>query len=386
MSPWYNSPLINLLKALFDGQRTMRQNSLLWVLAVATEQQRPLAPMLEALARDESSYHWSAKLQALVKGLNAGVPLPDALEQVPDLLPPNVVLAIRVGTETGTLAESLKQVAQEYSAEQEAANFTWQGTFLYLAALLYALMSVAGFLMYYVIPKFKKIFEDFGVELPELTQWLVKVSDEFIEILPADRAGERCHPGVARVAVPVWGVLGADAVAVVLPCPWGGSRDPANFGRGGGGRPARDRGPVHDGPASLSRQRAEPLAVRPQRSGARRRGVERVRRGRHAENVGSPHPRIRPKSGQPALGDPGSGDEHRTQHRLPHHPGSGNPAAGVPAGDGGDRRNFRHRHVLAASETDEQFILSDFCNDDETLASEDNEKAPPPQANWVARP
>ena len=181
MSPWYNSPLLSLLKSLFDGKRTMRQNSLLWVLAVSTEQQRPLAPMLEALARDESSYHWSAKLRALVKGLNAGVPLPDALEQVPDLLPPNVVLGIRVGTETGTLPESLNQAAKEFSAEQEAANFTWQGTFLYLAALLYALLSVAGFFMYYIIPKFKKIFEDFGEELPDLTKWIVNVSDAFME-------------------------------------------------------------------------------------------------------------------------------------------------------------------------------------------------------------
>ena len=181
MSPWSNSPLVSLVKSLFDGRRAVRQNALVWVLAVSTEQQRPLAPMLEALARDESSYHWSAKLIALVKRLNAGVPLADALEQVPDLLPPGVVLAIRVGTETGTLAESLKQAAKEFGAEQEADNFTWQGTFLYLTAVVYALVSVAGFLMYYIMPKFKKIFDDFGTELPELTKWIIHVSDEFVQ-------------------------------------------------------------------------------------------------------------------------------------------------------------------------------------------------------------
>ncbi len=159
----------------------MRQNALVWVLAVSAEQQRPLGPMLEALARDESGYQWSAKLIALVKRLNAGVPLPDALEQVPDLLPPNIVLAIRVGTETGTLAENLKQAAKEFSAQQEADNFTWQGTFLYLTAVVYAMIAVAGFLMYYIIPKFKKIFEDFGTELPELTRWIIHVSDEFVQ-------------------------------------------------------------------------------------------------------------------------------------------------------------------------------------------------------------
>ncbi len=179
MSPWENSPLLSFVTAVLDGRRVMRQNSLLWVLAVSAEQQRPLGPMLAALARDESSYHWSNKLEALVRRLNAGVPLPDALQQVPGLLPPNVVLAIRVGAETGTLAETLKQAAKEFSEKQEQANFTWQGTFLYLAAVMFALFSVAGFVMYYIIPKFKKIFEDFGVELPELTMWVVSVSDAF---------------------------------------------------------------------------------------------------------------------------------------------------------------------------------------------------------------
>ena len=32
---------------------------------------------------------------------------------------------------------------------------------------------IVGFIMYYIIPKFKKIFEDFNTELPEITVVLI---------------------------------------------------------------------------------------------------------------------------------------------------------------------------------------------------------------------
>lgn len=171
-------------KRIDRGNRATRQNALLWVLAIATEHQRPLAPMIEALAQDESHAYWSAKLRELAKHLNAGMPLPDALERLPGLLPAHVVLAIRVGTETGTLPAMLKESAKDFSDQHDDVYSTWKGTVFYLAALLVALLAVASFLMMFIIPKFKKIFEDFGTELPALTQWIVEISDEIAQWFP----------------------------------------------------------------------------------------------------------------------------------------------------------------------------------------------------------
>jgi protein transport protein HofC len=100
------------------------------------------------------------------------------------LLPPNVLLAIRVGTETGTLPAMLRETAKEFTDQQDDVYSTWKGTLLYLAALLLALFAVGSFIMYFIIPKFKKIFEDFGTELPDLTKFIIHVSDEIAQWFP----------------------------------------------------------------------------------------------------------------------------------------------------------------------------------------------------------
>jgi general secretion pathway protein F len=201
MSPWFRSPLLNLLRTLFFRNKlAMRQNSLLWVLTIATEQGRPLGPMLEALAEDESAYHWKARLQELVKHLNAGMSLPDAIDRVPGLLPPNVVLAIRVGAETGTLAEMLREVSKDFSARHEDnLDSELTVTVAYLVGLFAVLTAVTGFMMYVIIPKFKKIFEDFGTELPEVTKWVINVSDEFVRWSPLIVIG-----GISLIAWAEW--------------------------------------------------------------------------------------------------------------------------------------------------------------------------------------
>ena len=190
MSSWYHSPLLHFFSWLIQRHRLrIRQNSLLWVLAVSTRHARPLAPMIEALAQDESSFYWSRRLRELVKHLNAGMPLPDALERVPGLLPEQAVLAVRVGTETGTLPAMLHESAKDFTEQQDDAHFTWVMTLLYLGALLSALLAVVSFVMVYIIPKFKKIFEDFGTELPELTRWIIQISDEVAKWLPPAAIG-----------------------------------------------------------------------------------------------------------------------------------------------------------------------------------------------------
>ena len=161
---------------LLGRAKASRQTALLWVLAVATERQMRLPDVLDAFA-DDSRGVWRIRVRNLAAALNAGVPLHEALERSPGLVPREAVLAARVGAESGTLPASLRQAAASLSTRYEMHGSSPGSMFLYLITLGMVLSLVASFLMYWIVPKFKKIFEDFGTDLPEMTKVVITTSD-----------------------------------------------------------------------------------------------------------------------------------------------------------------------------------------------------------------
>lgn len=166
-----------LLFVIIEGMRRYRatqQYGLLWLLTVSAERGMPLVPAVEAFAQERWG-RFRRRARQLAEKLDAGVPLPDALDQCPGLLPRYARPMIRVGYETGTLAESLRRAA----TVRDWGEPVWmalQGKIGYLLiAPLYA-MALMVFIMIKIVPSFEKIFKDFGVRLPEWTVSLIHVA------------------------------------------------------------------------------------------------------------------------------------------------------------------------------------------------------------------
>jgi type II secretory pathway component PulF len=68
------------------------------------------------------------------------------------------MLAARVGWESGTLGHSLKVAAVQLTDRRQPPYEPWSGVAVYLVSLSLAAAAIISFLMYYIIPKFKKIF------------------------------------------------------------------------------------------------------------------------------------------------------------------------------------------------------------------------------------
>src|SRR5687768_537430 len=85
-----------------------QQQSLLRLIAVAIEEHLPLAPLLRAWSEGEQGVR-RVRLQRLVRLLESGKPLPDAVEQVPGVLPDQGILAIRFDSQTGTRTTAVRQ-------------------------------------------------------------------------------------------------------------------------------------------------------------------------------------------------------------------------------------------------------------------------------------
>ena len=150
------------------------QDALLWLLEVAAERGIPLAPGVHAFSSQVTGMYqiWTGALADL---LRRGVPLPDALESIPRLVPRRSALFIRTGWESGNLALGLKEAGATRETRQPMLQAIG-GRMAYLGWVASIGCFIVGFIMYFIIPKFEAIFKDFGISLPELTILVIRTS------------------------------------------------------------------------------------------------------------------------------------------------------------------------------------------------------------------
>lgn len=155
-----------------------QSQSLLRIIALAIEQRLPLAPLLQAFAEDQDGVQrW--RVQRLAGLLEEGSSLPSALEQVAHVLPEEHVLAIRFGTQSGTLSMTLRNLVEDSgSLEDIRTKERLRGTFIYPTVVLLVILMIAIFLMLKIGPVYRQIMYDFGVESLAF-EWVIYIGNLF---------------------------------------------------------------------------------------------------------------------------------------------------------------------------------------------------------------
>lgn len=163
--------------AVVVARRSSQQEAALSVLAIAAEREMPLAPGVEALSEMcQGSYR--LRVRGLSYLLQSGVPLPEALANVPGVIPRRSTVLACVGWSEGRLGPALRD-AQAAETTRRLYSAAFLPKLAYLCALLIALQLIGGFVMYFIMPKFQAIFLDFGVTLPPTTRLVIWVSEVF---------------------------------------------------------------------------------------------------------------------------------------------------------------------------------------------------------------
>lgn len=160
--------------AVVYRRRRGHRYALLATMAVAVQRRIPLIPVLQAFASERRGYV-ARRAMELATQLQAGLALPDAIDSVPGLFPPNIRLALRMGHDTGELATVLHGVLDRADAHDVIESQVF-GQFMYFLLVSFFLIAILTFTMMKIVPAFQKIFEEFGVELPGMTILLVKFS------------------------------------------------------------------------------------------------------------------------------------------------------------------------------------------------------------------
>ena len=157
----------------------LRQTSLLMLLAGGIGHGETLLHGLRA-HETESSGEWASKVGQLRLLMEQGHSLAASLAMVRDLLPDHTVSAIRTAENTGTLCDVLIDEARRISQSVQSnhgGGVNLESLLLLAVAVGTVMFSLVSFLMVFIIPKFKEIFNGFGVELPPPTIWLIHLVD-----------------------------------------------------------------------------------------------------------------------------------------------------------------------------------------------------------------
>ncbi|MEO8494094.1 MAG: type II secretion system F family protein [Planctomycetota bacterium] len=158
--------------------RSAENRTLLWCLAAAAERGIPLehAARAYALERSDELGIRAARLADLLEG---GTPLSLALAETRVRLPLDMLVAVRVGIETGDLGTALAKVAKYDDDADMMLRSIFEKVF-YLGVVANLLVGILTFIMLKIVPVYAKMFDEFELKLPLMTQLLVYIADIFI--------------------------------------------------------------------------------------------------------------------------------------------------------------------------------------------------------------
>jgi type II secretory pathway component PulF len=163
---------------IVDRLRRAEHRALLWSLAVAAERGIPLPEAARAYA-DETRGSTGQRALRLALALEAGQPLSRAVRSARLRLAAPMRLAVGLGETLGVLGPAMRQQLDD-SQQADAALRDTLVRFAYLTVVVLVLQGVLTFVMLKIVPVFQKMFEEFGLELPSMTQLIINVSNWFV--------------------------------------------------------------------------------------------------------------------------------------------------------------------------------------------------------------
>ena len=139
-------------------------------------------PLIDSLKdiRDSIDYsHFTDVLQTVIDDIEGGKTLSLALAEHPVMFDKVYVTLVRVGEETGQLAEVLKDLAETIRWQDELVSHT-KKIMIYPAIVSVIVLLVVTFLMMYLMPQLLPFIRNLGTEIPTHTLILMKISDMFV--------------------------------------------------------------------------------------------------------------------------------------------------------------------------------------------------------------
>jgi len=135
----------------------------------------PLLRSLQVLEGQEKPGQLKNILAQVCEDVESGSTLSDAMAKHPKAFDRLYCKMVNAGEIGGVLDLILQRLANFLEKAQRLRRRII-GAMIYPIAVIFVAMLIVTFIMWFVIPRFQEIFNDFEVELPAITIWLIDAS------------------------------------------------------------------------------------------------------------------------------------------------------------------------------------------------------------------
>ena len=145
-------------------------------LSILQDAGLPILRSLKILADMQKPGRLKNSLLDVCDEIEGGATLSEAFSKSPKAFDRLYCNMIRAGEAGGALEVILRRLA-EFMERSQALKRKVKGAMVYPIVVVMVAVGILAFIMIKIVPQFKKIFDDFGSELPPMTQTLINVSN-----------------------------------------------------------------------------------------------------------------------------------------------------------------------------------------------------------------
>lgn len=145
-------------------------------LSILQDAGLPILRSLKLLALMQKPGRLKNSLLDVCDEIEGGATLSEALSKSPKAFDRLYCNMIRAGEAGGALEVILRRLA-EFMERSQALKRKVKGALIYPIVVVLVAVGILAFIMVKIVPQFKKIFADFGSELPPMTQILIDISN-----------------------------------------------------------------------------------------------------------------------------------------------------------------------------------------------------------------
>ncbi len=172
----------NKKKKSFTIGKISSKNLTLFTRQLSTLQDAglPILRSLKILENQSKPGVLKNSLMDVIEDIESGSTLSEAMAKHPKAFDRLYCNMVKAGEAGGALEVILQRLA-DFKEKSQTLKRRVKGAMVYPIVVILVATCIVGFILYFIIPKFKAIFADFGVDLPAMTVFLLTASDFIIQ-------------------------------------------------------------------------------------------------------------------------------------------------------------------------------------------------------------